>query len=401
MSELVNNDYETIVGIDLGTTFSCISAWNPVDKKVEVIPTPHGRTMPSWVAFLPTGKTVGHPAKSQVASNPTNTVYDVKRFIGRPFNDATVQDEIKSFPFKVVDGGNGDPRVQVDWRGETKQLAPEEISSFVLSELKGAAEKHLGKPVTKAVITVPAHFNNQQRQATKDAGRIAGLEVKRIINEPTAAALAYGLHSNEEEAAGAEKTDKSNVVIFDLGGGTFDVTCLTMNGGVFEVKATGGDTHLGGEDFDNCTVAWCKEQVAEKFGKDKLSLLNNSKRGLSRLQRACESAKRNLSSSTTTKIEVDSLVEGVDFDVDLSREKVRNFGARKRSERAMQLASLVAKARSFLPRRLARHLFPLSLVTPTTPQPQNPTIPTIPTILTYTPPALSSSPSTMSSSASA
>jgi L1 cell adhesion molecule like protein len=321
MSEFANNDYETIVGIDLGTTFSCISTWNPVEKKVEVIPTAHGRTMPSWVAFTAEGKTVGHPAKSQVASNPANTVYDVKRFIGRPFNDETVQEEIKGFPFSVVDGGNGDPRVEVEWRGSKKQLAPEEISSFVLSELKAAAEKHLGKPVTKAVITVPAHFNNQQRQATKDAGRIAGLEVKRIINEPTAAALAYGLHSNEEEAAGAEKTDKSNVVIFDLGGGTFDVTCLTMNGGVFEVKATGGDTHLGGEDFDNLTVAWCKAEIEAKFGKDKLKLVNSNKRATSRLQRACETAKRNLSSGTSTTIEVDSLVEGVDFSISLTRAK--------------------------------------------------------------------------------
>jgi len=262
-----NSDYETIVGIDLGTTFSCISAYNPVDKKVEVIPLAQGRTMPSWVAFTPEGKTVGHPAKSQVASNPNNTVYDVKRFIGRPFNDEIVKAECKAFPFKVVDGGNGDPRVEVEWRGETKQLAPEEVSSFVLADLKQAAEKHLGKEIKSAVITVPAHFNNQQRQATKDAGRIAGLNVRRIINEPTAAALAYGLHNADEEKAGKEKTDKSNVVIFDLGGGTFDVTCLTMNGGVFEVKATGGDTHLGGEDFDNLVVNWCKEQVEAKHGK--------------------------------------------------------------------------------------------------------------------------------------
>ena len=207
------------------------------------------------------------------------------------------------------------------------QLAPEEVSSFVLSELKQAAEKHLGKEVKQAVITVPAHFNNQQRQATKDAGRIAGLEVKRIINEPTAAALAYGLHTNEEEQAGAEKADKSNVVIFDLGGGTFDVTCLTMNGGVFEVKATGGDTHLGGEDFDNLVVAWCKEQVTEKHGADKLKMLQESKRGMSRLRRACEAAKRTLSVGTTAAIEVDSLVEDVDFNVTLSRSKFEELNA--------------------------------------------------------------------------
>jgi L1 cell adhesion molecule like protein len=323
-----NEDYETIVGIDLGTTFSCISAYNPTEKKVEVIPLAQGRTMPSWVAFTPEGKTVGHPAKSQVASNPNNTVYDVKRFIGRPFNDEIVKEECKGFPFKVVDGGNGDPRVEVEWRGATKQLAPEEISSFVLAELKQAAEKHLGKEVKSAVITVPAHFNNQQRQATKDAGRIAGLNVRRIINEPTAAALAYGLHNADEEKAGKEKTDKSNVDIFDLGGGTFDVTCLTMNGGVFEVKATGGDTHLGGEDFDNLVVEWCKTQILEKHGKEKAALFDKSNRAMSRLRRACETAKRALSSGTTTNIEVDSLVEDVDFNVALSRAKFEELNAK-------------------------------------------------------------------------
>ena len=227
-----------IIGIDLGTTYSCLSVWKDGEGAV-VIPTASGRTCPSWVSFNDQGKLVGSAAKAQAASNPTNTVYDVKRILGRSFNDAVVVEESKSFPFQIVEGSYGEVKIQVSWRGETKQLNPEEVSAMVLSELKLAACQHLGEDVTDAVITVPAHFNNQQRQATKDAGRIAGLNVRRIINEPTAAALSYGLH----DSAGKD----GNVVIFDLGGGTFDVTCLTMNNGVLEVKATGGDTHLGGE----------------------------------------------------------------------------------------------------------------------------------------------------------
>ncbi|GMI20781.1 hypothetical protein TeGR_g5464 [Tetraparma gracilis] len=315
MAAFNKDNYETIIGIDLGTTYSCVSYYNTDEDKVEVIPGPHGRTMPSWVAFTAEGKTVGTPAKSQVASNPNNTVYDIKRIIGRAFTDEIVQKEKEKLPYKIMDGGSGDCRVVVDWRGSKKSLSPEEISSFVLSQLKLDAEKHLGKPITKAVITVPAHFNNQQRQATKDAGRIAGLEVKRIINEPTAAALAYGLHSNEEEAAGAAKTDKSNVLIFDLGGGTFDVTCLTMNGGVFEVKSTGGDTHLGGEDFDDLTVGW----ALSKLEKDAREHYDMNKRAQSRLRRAMETAKRNLSSAQSTTVEVDSLVPGLDFSEELTR----------------------------------------------------------------------------------
>lgn len=184
---------------------------------------------------------MGVAAKSQVASNPRNTVYDVKRIIGRSFADPVVKEECKAFPFEVVEGGvHGEPKIVVDWRGEKKELRPEEISAFILAELKGAAERHLGVEVKSAVITVPAHFNNQQRQATKDAGRIAGLDVKRIINEPTAAALSYGLHSKGGDKEGSEGGQKkANVVIFDLGGGTFDVSVLSMDSGVFEVKATG------------------------------------------------------------------------------------------------------------------------------------------------------------------
>ncbi|GMI61684.1 hypothetical protein ScalyP_jg1091 [Parmales sp. scaly parma] len=327
MTDFANkkSEYEPIIGIDLGTTFSCVSVWNTTKKEIEVIPTAHGRTMPSWVAFTKEGKVVGHPAKSQVASNPNNTVYDVKRIIGRPYDDAVVVEEAKAFPFTVIDDNNN-PKIEVEWRGTKKQLSPEEISSFVLGELKMAAEKHMGITVNKAVITVPAHFNNQQRQATKDAGRIAGLDVKRIINEPTAAALAYGLHSQNENG-GENPTDKSNVVIFDLGGGTFDVTALTMDGGVFEVKATGGDTHLGGEDFDNLVLKWCFEQFEKVYGKDKYALLQASQRAISRLRRACETAKRELSASQSTKLEVDSLIADVDFSVEITREVFEKLNA--------------------------------------------------------------------------
>jgi len=317
MSAFTPETYEPIIGIDLGTTYSCVSVWNAAEKKIEVINTPHGRTMPSWVAFSSEGKTVGHPAKAQVASNPNNTVFDVKRIIGRSFNDEVTQAELKHFPFKVVGSGKGDVKIEVEWRGATKQLSPEEVSSFILAELKLAAEKHLGHPVKKAVITVPAHFNNQQRQATKDAGRIAGLDVRRIINEPTAAALAYGLHSSGN--AEADEAAKANVLIFDLGGGTFDVTCLSMNGGVFEVKSTGGDTHLGGEDFDNLVVAWVISQFEAKNGKAAAKSLKESNRAGARLRRACEAAKRVLSESSTTTIEVDSIVDGYDLVVELTR----------------------------------------------------------------------------------
>jgi len=329
---------EPIIGIDLGTTYSCLACWDEKSNKAEVIPTPSGRTMPSWVAFTPSGKVVGSAAKSQVASNPKNTVYDVKRIIGRPYKDPVVSDENKAFPFDVVEGPMGDPKLRVEWRGETKELSPEEVSAMVLSELRVAAERHLGREVRSAVITVPAHFNNQQRQATKDAGRIAGLHVKRIINEPTAAALAYGLHSNKPAAAAAadekggednedDEIAKSNVVIFDLGGGTFDVSVLTMDSGVFEVKATGGDTHLGGEDFDNSVVDWCLSEIEKKHGSKVATAVRGSSRAKARLQRAVENAKRTLSTAQRAEIEVDSLAEGVDFALPLSRTKFEELNA--------------------------------------------------------------------------
>lgn len=217
--------------------------------------------------------------------------------------------------------GNGRPLIEVDWNGEKQRLSPEEISSMVLLEMKRSAENALGKTIKKSVITVPAHFNDQQRQATKDAGRIAGLEVCRIINEPTAAALAYGLHSTE----GAVEQDKSNVLIFDLGGGTFDVSVLSMEGGVFAVKATGGDTHLGGEDFDNSMVEWCLKQIEEKHGKNATKPIKASNRSMQRLRRACEAAKRSLSTAMETEIEVDSLIDGEAFNTTLSRTVFEKF----------------------------------------------------------------------------
>jgi heat shock protein 1/8 len=315
---------ESIIGIDLGTTYSCVACYDEKSKKVEVIESPSGRTMPSWVSFTAEGKLVGTAAKSQVASNPTNTVYDVKRIIGRSFSDPVTAEEAKQFPFSVVEGAaHGEPKIVVDWRGEKKELRPEEISAMVLAELKLAAERHLGKPVNSAVITVPAHFNNQQRQATKDAGRIAGLDVKRIINEPTAAALSYGLHSKKEEK---EADGKTNVVIFDLGGGTFDVSVLAMDSGVFEVKATGGDTHLGGEDFDNSVMEWCLEQVKSKDASAHKKL-EASPRAQARLRRAVENAKRVLSSGMSAEIEVDSLIGDFDFSVTLDRAKFEELNA--------------------------------------------------------------------------
>lgn len=315
-----------VIGIDLGTTYSCLACWDEDQKKVEVIPSPSGRTMPSWVGFTPQGKVVGSAAKSQASSNAENTVYDIKRILGRDFHDEVVQEELKGFPFQLKESSNGEPKIVVQWRDGAKELSPEEISAMVLSELRVAAERHLGKAVKDAVITVPAHFNNQQRQATKDAGRIAGLNVRRIINEPTAAALAYGLHDSASDTSGAP-VDKSNVVIFDLGGGTFDVTCLTMNEGVLEVKATGGDTHLGGEDFDNAIVEWCLGEITKTHGAKTAESLRKSSRGMSRLRRAVENTKKNLSNTSSADIEVDSLVNDIDFHVTLSRSTFEELNA--------------------------------------------------------------------------
>lgn len=313
-----SDDDGPIIGIDLGTTFSCVAVYDNETQGVKVLPNSVGElTTPSWVAFTNSGRVVGQPAKSQASMNAKNTIYDVKRIIGRSLDDPVTKDEAKRYPYAIVDGGNGRPVIEVEWRGEVQRLSPEEVSSMVLLEMKRAAESAIGKEVKRAVITVPAHFNDQQRQATKDAGRIAGLDVARIINEPTAAALAYGLHSSG--AAGAAAADKSNVVIFDLGGGTFDVSVLSMEGGVFAVKATGGDTHLGGEDFDNCVFDWCLKQIEEKSGKNASKAVKANQRSAQRLKRAVENAKKTLSTSNEADIELEALVDGEDFNATLTK----------------------------------------------------------------------------------
>jgi len=293
------------VGIDLGTTYSCVGVFR--DDRIEIIANDQGnRTTPSFVAFTDTERLIGDAAKNQVAMNPHNTVFDAKRLIGRKFNDPEVQSDMKHFPFKVIDKG-GKPAIQVEFKGETKIFTPEEISSMVLTKMRETAESYLGGTVNNAVITVPAYFNDSQRQATKDAGLIAGLNVLRIINEPTAAAIAYGLDKKGE--------GERNVLIFDLGGGTFDVSLLTIEEGIFEVKATAGDTHLGGEDFDNRLVNHFVQEFKRKHKKD----LTSNARALRRLRTACERAKRTLSSSAQTSIEIDSLYEGIDFYTSITR----------------------------------------------------------------------------------
>uniref|UniRef100_A0A2C9KE33 Heat shock protein 70 n=1 Tax=Biomphalaria glabrata TaxID=6526 RepID=A0A2C9KE33_BIOGL len=294
------------VGIDLGTTYSCVGVFQ--HGKVEIIANDQGnRTTPSYVAFTDAERLVGDAAKNQAAMNPSNTIFDAKRLIGRKFSDKTVQADIKHWPFTVVEV-DGRPKIKAEYKGEQKLFAPEEISSMVLTKMKETAEAYLGGKVTDAVITVPAYFNDAQRQATKDAGAIAGLNVLRIINEPTAAALAYGLDKGER--------GEKNVLIFDLGGGTFDVSVLTIDeGSMFEVKATAGDTHLGGEDFDNRLVAHFMEEFKRKFNKD----MSKNPRAVRRLRTACERAKRTLSSSTEASVEIDSLFEGIDFYTKVTR----------------------------------------------------------------------------------
>ncbi|GAA5820989.1 hypothetical protein JCM10212_006409 [Sporobolomyces blumeae] len=293
------------VGIDLGTTYSCVGVWQ--NDRVEIIANDQGnRTTPSYVAFTDTERLIGDAAKNQVAMNPHNTVFDAKRLIGRKFSDAEVQADMKHWPFKIIDKATK-PIIQVDYKGETKDFTPEEISSMVLLKMKETAEAYLGTTVSNAVVTVPAYFNDSQRQATKDAGVISGLNVLRIINEPTAAAIAYGL---DKKTVG-----EKNVLIFDLGGGTFDVSLLTIEEGIFEVKATAGDTHLGGEDFDNRLVTHFAAEFKRKNKKD----LTSNARALRRLRTACERAKRTLSSAAQTTIEIDSLFEGVDFYTSITR----------------------------------------------------------------------------------
>jgi heat shock protein 1/8 len=294
------------IGIDLGTTYSCVGVWQ--NDRVEIIANDQGnRTTPSYVAFTDSERLIGDAAKNQTAMNPKNTVFDAKRLIGRKFSDSKVQDDMKDWSYKVVAGSGDKPMIRVEFHGETKEFAPEEISSMVLTKMKEVAEGYLGKKVTDAVVTVPAYFNDSQRQATKDAASIAGLNCLRIINEPTAAAIAYGLDKNKDE--------DTNVLIFDLGGGTFDVSLLNIEGGIFEVKATAGDTHLGGEDFDARLLRHLAEEFKRKHKKD----LTGNARALRRLRTACERAKRTLSTTSQTSIEIDSLFDGIDFFTSITR----------------------------------------------------------------------------------
>merc|ERR1719171_672405 len=302
------------VGIDLGTTYSCVGIWQ--NDRVEIIANDQGnRTTPSYVAFTDTERLIGDAAKNQCAMNPNNTVFDAKRLIGRKYTDPVVQSDMKHWPFTLKSGDGDIPRIQVQYKGEEKTFSAEEISSMVLIKMKETAEAFVGKDVKDVVVTVPAYFNDSQRQATKDAGAIAGLNVLRIINEPTAAAIAYGL---DKKSSG-----ETNVLIFDLGGGTFDVSLLTIDDGIFEVKATAGDTHLGGEDFDNRLVNHFTQEFKRKHKKD----MTGNPRAMRRLRTACERAKRQLSSAASANIEIDSLFEGVDFYSSITRARFEDLCA--------------------------------------------------------------------------
>jgi len=296
------------VGIDLGTTYSCVGVWR--NESVDIIANDMGeRTTPSYVSFSDTERLIGQAAKNQCSRNPKNTIFDAKRLIGRKFNDPIVKADMKLWPFEVKSGSGGRPVIEVEFKGEKRQFFPEEVSSMVLSKMKETAEAYIGESVKDAVVTVPAYFNDSQRQATKDAGRIAELNVLRIINEPTAAAIAYGLDKADQE--------EQNVLIFDLGGGTFDVSLLTIDEGVFEVMATAGDTHLGGEDFDNALVDHCTKDFKRKHKKD----MTSNARSMRRLRTQCEQAKRTLSAAVRATIEVDSLFDGIDFHITITRAK--------------------------------------------------------------------------------
>ena len=305
-------DYGQVIGIDLGTTYSCVAIWR--NGAVEIIANDQGnRTTPSYVSFNETERLIGEPAKNQAVSNYKNTVFDAKRLIGRKFNEESVQNDLKHFPFKVVSGDGDKPLIEVEYMNETKKFSPEEISSMILYKMKQTAESYLGTSVTHAVVTVPAYFNDSQRQATMDAGRICGLNILRIINEPTAAAIAYGM----------DKTGDRKVLIFDFGGGTLDVSVLEISDGFFEVKSTSGDTHCGGEDLDNRIVQYCLSEFCKKnklTGDNANELLNNAK-AKRRLRTECEKAKRILSSSTMTTVQCDSFYMGIDLSLQLSRSR--------------------------------------------------------------------------------
>merc|ERR1711977_393516 len=301
------------VGIDLGTTYSCVGVRQ--NDRVEIIANDQGnRTTPSYVAFTDTERLIGDAAKNQAAMNPKNTIFDAKRLIGRKFSESTVQSDVKHWPFTVQAQPNGAPEVVVSHMGDKKAMTPEEISSMILSKMKDTAEAFTGSGIKNVVVTVPAYFNDSQRQATKDAAKIAGLNCMRIINEPTAAAIAYGLDKDKSKG-------EQNVLIFDLGGGTFDVSLLTIDDGIFEVKATAGDTHLGGEDFDNRLLQHFISEFKRKSKKD----ISDNPRALRRLRTACERAKRQLSSSTNAAVEIDSLYDGQDLYSSITRARFEDL----------------------------------------------------------------------------
>ena len=301
------------IGIDLGTTYSCVGVWQ--NGKVDIIPNDMGeRTTPSYVAFTDTERLVGDAAKNQITRNPTNTVFDAKRLIGRKFEEREVQEDMKLWPFKVVKDPKSDrPQVQIKYQKQEKKFFAEEISAMVLQKLKQTATDFLGKEVKDAIVTVPAYFNDSQRQATKDAGTISGLNVLRIINEPTAAAIAYGLDKKSQS--------EENVLIFDLGGGTFDVSLLSLEDGLFEVRATNGNTHLGGEDFDNRLVEYCAGEFRRKTGID----IKSNAKALRRVRASCEKAKRALSAATQATVDIDALMDGEDLNVVITRSKFEDL----------------------------------------------------------------------------
>jgi molecular chaperone DnaK (HSP70) len=300
------------IGIDLGTTYSCVAVWR--NNRVDICPNEQGhRITPSYVAFLKDGtRLVGDAAKNQASQNPASTVFDVKRLIGRNYNDATVQKDKKLFPFEIVDDKHGKPIIELEKsmasKHSKKQFTPEEISGMILRKMKETAEAYLGQEVKHAVVTVPAYFTDAQRQATKDAGTIAGLKIERVINEPTAAAIAYGLDKQDRE---------ENILVFDLGGGTFDVTLLSIDNGVFEVLATSGNTHLGGEDFDQRLMEYCMSQFKRQSDID----ISDDKRAIQRLRKQCEGAKRTLSTQMSATIDCEALAKGEDFSTTISRAK--------------------------------------------------------------------------------
>lgn len=297
------------IGIDLGTTYSCVAVWR--NSRVDVCPNEQGnRITPSYVAFTNNARLIGDAAKNQAPANPTGTLFDVKRLIGRKFSDTSVQKDQKLFPFALKPDKNGKPVIELpeEMKQSKSTFTPEEVSGMILRKMKETAETYLGCEVKHAVVTVPAYFNDAQRQATKDAGTIAGLQVERVINEPTAAAIAYGLDKQDRE---------ENILVFDLGGGTFDVTLLSIDHGVFEVLATSGNTHLGGEDFDHRLMEYCMNQFKRQQGVD----MSQDKRAIQRLRKQCELAKRTLSTQSSATIDCDALCEGKDFTTTISRAK--------------------------------------------------------------------------------